>query len=265
MQDLIKASVKKIDSPIVLKNVIFQLNVNSNPEAIEHLELKALELMDSFQPNHLYSFLYFLARHQSNRRVHNSKLMFELKKKLLSRPINFDRIKLKNLFYACSVLKVNDERLLTALSENLIDTLLNDDYSVEDRKSVMLPVLMSCFKLGWNHTELTGLLMKTVETLIEDLSPAERVALLSGIGKLKVEESEKLVMKLRSDMTTIKTSDPELYIETVKAFSVLRKADQHMVQEVLSEGFYGKLLNKLSGKCFKVCNLFQNQPKIKLA
>ena len=233
--------LEETESPSLFTDVMFELD--SIPETLEKFEKKALSMLDLLQPNELYRLFYFLAR---NKRAQSFHLISTIKTKLMSRPIHFDKTKLRNLFFACSVLKVYDERLLTAMSENLLDTLLNDVF--QDQQSIALPVLMSCVKLGWNHENLTSLLMKMVETVSTELRPTDRLALLNGIGRLKLKESEKLVKVLMADMTKMKDSNPDLHLQIVKAFTIMRQADAKTVQGVLEKQFYKPLIDSLKGK-----------------
>lgn len=230
-----------IDNPGLLYDVMFE--VNMSPQVLQNFEKKAMQLLDLMQPVDLYRAFYFLAR---NNRMKSHMLISAIKTKLISRPISFDKLKIRNMFYACSVLRVYDERLLTALSENLIEVLLGDE-NLDIKKSVALPVLMSCYRLGWNYQELTGLLMKITEASSATLTQVEKLNLLNIIGRFKLKECEKLVLELIEDSTKLKESHPDLFLQTVQAFAIMKCADADMVMQVLHEDFYSPLMASLKG------------------
>lgn len=245
VQNLLVNSIDVIETPSELESVMFEpvmVEVTTNPQLLEKVEKKAMTLLDLMNPVELYRLLYFLTL---NKHAQSFELIYNIKTKLLARPISFDKIKLRNMFFACCVLKVYDERLLTAMSENLIDVLSNSVF--QDQKTVAFPVLKSCFRLGWRHEELMDLLMKMVETVSTEFTPAERLSLIDGIGHLKLNESDKLVVELISDMSEFKNKKPELHLKIVRAFAIMRQVDGDMITAVLQKDFYNGLIQSLKG------------------
>lgn len=239
-------SIDNVSSPGELMSLMYL--IDGKDEAWPRIEEEAQIMLMSMDTNHTYRLLYLLALNRSR----NIKLINKARKHLCSRPINLDAVKLKNLFFACDVLRINDPNLLKEMSANMLDILQNDSNGIE--KSISLPVLQSCSKISWNYGKLTDLILKDIDEKIHNVvsvkkpTDLELANVVMSIGHFNLKQYGDLVHKIMELLKSGNPLKPVHWLNVVHSLTFIQKCDKGIIQDILAPDFCFSLEQSMKGE-----------------
>ncbi|XP_045210468.2 uncharacterized protein LOC123561866 [Mercenaria mercenaria] len=231
--------IGNVSSPQELLMAMYLLT--GNKEAQVRLEEEASIMLQSMDSVQTYKLIYLLGLNFSK----NKSLVGRASKQLGSRPINLDMIKLKNLFFACGVLRINDQNLLREMSVNMLDFLKNEGHFIDS--DISLSVLLSCSVIRWNYKSLTNKIMKKLSEDIDSClnHPNNKLySLVTSIGHLNLIEHSDLGLKISEHLVSKGVRQGNL-LNMHHSLACIQKADNGSVLELLQPAFYQPLLDSL--------------------
>lgn len=237
--------IGSVSSPHEMLTVMYMLGGNKDVQL--RTEEEASVMLQSMDPVQTYRLLYLLALNKSK----NYQLVTKARKQLCSRPINLDMTKLKNLFFTCGVLAINEQKMLHEMSVNLVDLLERE--SETDTSGITIPVLLSCSRIGWNFNRLTNLIMKDVADVVNEektITDMQKASIVISLGHFNLVEYKNLGSKLAGLLNILKSTKPGLWLNVVHSMACMKISTRDSVHEVLSETFYQPLLDDLKGETY---------------
>lgn len=231
-------TIENVSSPGELLSAMYLIDGRDN--AWPRIEEEALIMLQSMDTVQTYRLIYLLALNRSK----NVALVSRAKKHLYSRPINFDVLKLKNLFFACEVLRMKDPRLLNEMSVNMIE-LLEKNPSIR-KSNICFPVLQSCSMINWNNKKLTNLLVKSLSETDDSvdgnkMKDSTHVSVLMSLGHFNLVQFGDFGLKLAESVKSGNKLKPKDLLNVVHSLACLQKCERQSVEEVLSRTFYSSL------------------------
>jgi len=220
------------------------VKLNDHPRLRHVLEDLVIKNVSKLSQLALYRLLHL----QVGRKQLNTQLIAVVKKQLASMKLEFKLPQLKNLFYTCASLKINDKNLLNAMAENL-DIIVK--FETENVKSNLLQILRSCSYLGWVNKVIVDIVRdKLLSSLFnDDITESQRHDIVVYLGKLNLgEDFGDIVKELVVDLSGLKKSAPSQWLDLVSAQVNLRQPDAETITAVLQPDFYRPLLEQYKGR-----------------
>ena len=179
------------------------------------------------------------------KKIRNSPLIKAMVNRLQQTPLYFSSKQLKDLFYACSSLSVNDQTVLKNLSKNLLQVMS----STAEAKS-LYPILISCSRLGWKHYDvITALTNEVIKLFSQNLLEKNKlVSVIVSLGHLNWDGDIESLDTMMGALEKLQKDLPLKWLDVVWSLAVLKRATMDMVHGVLTDDFCQSLEMLVGGK-----------------
>lgn len=210
-----------------------QLQDDANSTEIQELLEKVLINAKRLHPKHIHKLLVLL----SVKKIRNVPLITAMVENVQNKTLFYTPKQLRDMFFACNTLSIQNQILLTKLTQNL----LNAYTSEHSEAKVLYPILLSCSRLGWKYKGLVPTLIdKTLHLLRSDsLQTTKLASIMVSLGHLNWTGKERPTFfdEAIKKLERLKEENPKLWLEVVWSLAILKKAPVEMIQDVLLDGY----------------------------
>ncbi|KAH3826148.1 hypothetical protein DPMN_128044 [Dreissena polymorpha] len=235
----------KIEQLLTPSELIEHLQMeHSNPSIHQKLEAMALKMADKMSPEELCKLLHW---HTVKSHKKNSFLISKLKENLASKPFKLSLAQLKNLFYTCATLKINNKELLTKMTI-AFEKQITEERTSGDMSGIILRVLKSCSFLGWRHEAFSRVVSSNIQGNLfsKELGVSDMTSLVLMLGNLNMTEFGPMAAEMLEDLGAVWEHSPSTWLELVRALAMLNQATPEMLAKVLQPVFYERLMKNLA-------------------
>lgn len=217
---------------------------DANSSVIQQLQGKAMLTSAQMSIGDVKRMLYLLAL----KKIHNTPLITVLLHRLKNLDFHFKAKDLKNLFFACSALSINDETLMAGLSKNLMQ--ISQNVTNETDVKHLCPILISCSRLSWKNEDIIAVLVNQMLKLLRMnlLDQNKLTSVIVSLGHLNWKESDLLIDLMLEKLKGLKEESPLQWLNVVWSLAILEKASIDHVLGVLTDDFCQQIEHLIQGK-----------------